>query len=340
MRHTWILAAYPKDYRRDHGDELLEPMLVESRRSTLREAANLIVHGLRTRLGRPVSRGVVVWAVLVAVLGGAFGVAAGSWAGQQVTGPLPRPEWTRALLADVLPDGDFGVVPIPPSSPFQLGDDELTWRNAGDLLFNGAGHRASPQYAQALFPTADGLGARAGRVADRLTATGWDVRAGSPGRLRATRGDVTLTLEMSLTQDPRTATVSVAFTHSVPAASWIGAAVGALIAAAVAFLVFAWASRRTGRPGHPARLAVLFPLMLATFFWCVPTTLALVVAATPGRATWMDITGPSVFSLLLGIGAVFAALALLLAALPVRPEFGSERVSRTPGPGEVRDRVS
>ena len=33
-----MLAAYPEDYRRKHGAELLEPILVESRRPTVREA--------------------------------------------------------------------------------------------------------------------------------------------------------------------------------------------------------------------------------------------------------------------------------------------------------------
>jgi len=50
MPYAWMLAAYPKDYRRKHGAELLEPMLVESRRPTAREAVNLFAHGLRTRL--------------------------------------------------------------------------------------------------------------------------------------------------------------------------------------------------------------------------------------------------------------------------------------------------
>ena len=335
MTYAWMLVTYPKDYRRDHGAELLEPLLAESRRPTARELANLLVHGLRTRLGRPASRTVVVWAMLATVIAGVFGAAFGSWAGWQTARPLPQPAWTRALLADVAPGQDFATAAPPTSSKFTLGGRPLTWHDADDLLFGEGGqYQPATTVTQAHLPAAEDVGAMARRASSRLEATGWTLRKSTTSpeiSVQAARGGLALTLEMNPAQENQSARVSAAFQRTTPAGAWIGGATGALAAAAVAFLVFAWASRRTGRPDHPARLAVTFPFSLALLFWWVPTLAApLVVWSRPewpraeGQQLWERIGQPALSAWFL-TGVAFAALSLFLASLPHRPELQQAR---------------
>ena len=171
MPYAWVLAAYPKDYRRRHGAELLEPMLLESRHPTVREAVNLYAHGLRTRLGRPASRTVSAWALLAVLTAGVFGAALGSWVGWQTAGPLPPPAWTRALLADAAPAADFGPIEAPPSSKFLLLDQALRWADADDLLFGWGGeYRAAATEATAELPAATDLDSLEGQASARLAA--------------------------------------------------------------------------------------------------------------------------------------------------------------------------
>jgi hypothetical protein len=327
MAYAWLLAAYPRDYRREHGAELLEPLLAESRRPTARETVNLLAHGLRTRLGRPASRAVVAWAVLTTVVAGLFGAALGSWAGWESAGPPPGPEQTRMLLAGVMPGRQFGVIGPPSSFTFRVAGQDLSWLEGNDMVF-GRGHdQATTLVARAPLTDGDDLDALVRTASARLTATGWTVHAG-PAHLEATRDDSVLTMEDGPAYREQEAAVSVRLHRTTPAGSWIGGAAGGLTAAAVAFLVFAWASRRTGGPGHPAHLAVTIPFGLAMMFWCAPmlTALWLVVSALRSRPPqgspqlWEWLSQP-IFFLLSAGGAVFALLSLLLAALPHRREL-------------------
>jgi hypothetical protein len=358
MPYAWMLATYPRDYRRRHGAELLEPMLAESRRPTVREAVNLFAHGLRTRLGRSASRAVLAWALLALVTAGVFGAALGSWVGWQTARPLPQPAWTRALLADVVPGRDFGRIEEPPSSTFVLWDRDLRWHDADDLLFGRGGeYQATSAGALAQLPPGADLDALAGQASDRLAAAGWTVRPPARGdvtgcaglpcdpqglaqwtRFEATRDGLALALEVNPAQAGQAATVSVAFQRTTPAGAWVGGAAGGLTAAAAGFLVFAWASRRTGHPGHPARLAVVFPFGVAMLFWWTPV-LAWEVMAAPFRPDRPGAAGPPLwewlgqptYSLSFLIGAGFAVLALSLAALPHRPEL-QRAAPAGPGP--------
>jgi hypothetical protein len=82
-RYRFLLRAYPRDYRHERGDEMLDVLLsAEERRgrwSVLPEAAALVGHGVATRLRHsadlrvPASVGVagVALALLLAVLGAA-----------------------------------------------------------------------------------------------------------------------------------------------------------------------------------------------------------------------------------------------------------------------------
>ena len=91
-----LLLAYPGRYRRRHAAEivttLLEMAAPGQRRPHRADAWHLLASGLRQRFrlpaGRPLAR---IAAVLIALVAGAFGAAAGSWAGAQTFAPLPDP---------------------------------------------------------------------------------------------------------------------------------------------------------------------------------------------------------------------------------------------------------
>ncbi|GAA2532154.1 hypothetical protein [Winogradskya humida] len=337
MAYAWVLLAYPRDYRREHGGELLEPVLAEGRRPRIREAANLFLHGLRTRLGRPASRTVVAWALSATVIAGLLGAAAGSWAGWQTARPLPAPEWTRALLADVLPGHDFSTIDPPATAPFEIPDG-----NAADLLLGrGGDYRATTTGASVLGLPADAdPDALIGVAVTRLTATGWAVRAPvhtvvydclappcEPAytswttRVEATRDGLALTLEATPAFSDDDATARAEFSRTTPPGAWFGGVAAGLPAAVVAFLLFGWASRRTGRPGHPARLAVLFPGGLALICWWAPALTAFSLIASDRQPQLWEWLGQPRYSLSFLTGAPLAALSLLLAALAPRPEL-------------------
>jgi hypothetical protein len=343
MRYAWALVTYPGDYRREHGAELLEVILAESRRPTTRETANLFVHGLRTRLGRPRSRAIVACAVLTALIAGLFGAAVGAWAGWQTTGPLPQPDHARTMLAEALPGIDFGTVDPPPSSTFTIAGRTPRWSDSPDLLFGLRGElQAATVNADAPLPDGTRPEALADDAAARLSAAGWAVPTGSrtttydcsgvpcnqsdtteTTRITAYRDGLALTVRILTTSDLRDALVSAQVRRTAPAGVWIGATAVGLLAAAVAFLVFAWASRRTDRPDHPARVAVAMPYSLAMLLWWGPTLTAAVRSArsqpdVPNTQLW-EWLGQPTLSVLFLAGTGFAALALLLAGLPPLP---------------------
>ncbi|MGA5302421.1 hypothetical protein ACPCHT_21010 [Nucisporomicrobium flavum] len=340
MPYGWMLVTYPRDYRREHGAELLEPLLAEGRRPAVREVVNLLGHGLRTRIGRPGSRAAVVCAVLTTVIAGVFGAAFGSWAGWRTSGPLPEPGWARALLADVAPGSDVETVEPPSSSSssrFALLSRGLSWDDVDGVLFASVTeHRAATAGARVGLPSGTDPETPAREVTARLVLTGWTVHApirtdvpGDPAagarsiRIEAVRDGWTLTLEARPAHADRAAVLTAIVRRPTPAAAWIGGVAGALAAGAIAFLLFAWASRRTGRPGHPARVAVIVPFGLAMMFWWVPTTAAVALVGSSlrsepqvrGTQLWEWLGQPTMSALFLA-GAALAALSLLLAALP------------------------
>jgi hypothetical protein len=104
LRHCRrLLLAYPGPYRRRHGEEILTTLLdmrsPGQRHPTLRDAAHLFGSGLRQRFRLPADRPLAMIAsTLVALTLGAFGAAAGSWAGVQTFAELPD-DATMAALA-------------------------------------------------------------------------------------------------------------------------------------------------------------------------------------------------------------------------------------------------
>jgi hypothetical protein len=112
-----LLRAYPAGYRRRHGSEILTTLLEMSTpgqaRPSRAETWHLIGAGLRQRFRLPVGRPPVwVAAVLVALIGGAFGAAAGSWTAERTFAAVPDPATVRALHESAVggPGGELSGV--------------------------------------------------------------------------------------------------------------------------------------------------------------------------------------------------------------------------------------
>ena len=118
-RYRRLLFAYPRGYRRARGAELVGALLDAAppgrSRPTVREAVDLVRHGLRARLGRPASRSVVAWAVLTAVISGVFTAAFATRAAWETARPVPRTAEARAMLAEILPGQEFAGIEDAPA---------------------------------------------------------------------------------------------------------------------------------------------------------------------------------------------------------------------------------
>jgi hypothetical protein len=340
-RYRRLLFAYPRAYRRLRGDELLGALLDAAppgrTRPTAREAANLLRHGLRARLGRPGSRTVVAWAVLTVVIGGVFSAAFATRAAWQTARPLPRTAEARAMLAEILPGQEFTGLRDAPAM-FVFYGQPLSWNAADSLLFGDGG-----EYTQAGI----GGGVDAPTLAPQetvelvqrnLRAHGWTVHSltvrdlysctepcepdGRYTTIVARRGDTVFRMDVYPPEIPISPSVNAGFVRATPSAVYPFGIGGGVLGAVSAFLLFGWASRRTeGR--HLARAAVKMLLAVTLFFWWAPTLLAFAWMArhhqdepSPSWPPMWEWLGQPTFSLLFFVGCGSALLGLALAALP------------------------
>ncbi|MBO4205256.1 hypothetical protein [Micromonospora echinofusca] len=356
-RYRRLLLTYPRAYRRERGDELLDTLRDAARpgrtRPTVREAVNLIGHGLRCRLGRPASRTVVVWAVLTAVVWGLFGAAAATRVAWETARPLPDPVAARAVLSGVFPEHEIGVIEPAPAL-FLIYGQPLSWEALPSLLFFDGG-----EYG----PAAVGTGVTGhppidpdeivARTRQRLRDGGWQVAdplvrnaVDCPdGRcdptnlttLVAQRGDTILTVEVSSRTTVQDTYLWVALTRAAPLAVHPAAMAGGLLGAAIAWLVFGWASRRTeGRSVVRVTVTMLFGLALV--LWWLPVLLTVPgllrhhrTEAHPTPHPLWEWLGQPAGSLLFVVGCAAALLGLALATLPRRqPALHVGQRSATP----------
>ena len=98
-----LLLAYPGGYRRRHGTEIVTTLLEMAepgrRRPAAAEAWHLLASGVRQRFRVPRRPLAMLAAALVAVTLGAFGAAAGSWAGERTFAELPSEAAADRLVA-------------------------------------------------------------------------------------------------------------------------------------------------------------------------------------------------------------------------------------------------
>jgi hypothetical protein len=342
-RYRVLLFAYPRAYRRLRGAELLGTLLDAAppgrTRPTAREAANLIRHGLRARLGRPASRTVVAWAVLTVVISGVFSAAFATRVGWETARPLPRTAEARAMLAEILPGQEFTGLQDAPAM-FVIYGQPLSWNAAHDLLFgDGAEYTQSGIAGGVNAPTLPPQ-ETVDLVQQNLRTHGWTVYslmvrdmytcstpcdpAGQYTTIVARRGDTVFTMKVYPPEIPISPPISAGFVRATPFAVYPFGLTTGILGAVVAFLIFGWASRRTeGR--HLARAVVKMLLGVTLFFWWAPTLFSVLWMArhyqdepSPSWPPMWEWLGQPTFSLLFLIGCGSALLSLALATIPRR----------------------
>lgn len=346
-RYRRLLLCYPRDYRRERGAELVATLLEAAPpgrvRPSLREAANLIGHGVRARLGRPASRTVVAWAGLAAVVCGLFTAAVATRLAWETSRPLPDRAETAAVVADILPGHEVDGIEVP-AALFTVYTEPLSLAALDSLLFGDGGEYAMASTSASRTGRAPVPIAQTAAVAEqRLRAGGWTLYAvvhrdmyGCAGppcdptsipqdtRLSARRGDTVLELELYPQEYPDSTYLSLTLGRTTPPAVLPAGIVGGLLGAVVGGLVFGWASRRTQDP-HPGRVAVnaLFGMTMA--MWWGPVLFAVPLMAShhvgESHPRWHPLwewLGQPVYSLFFVVGCAFALLGLGLAALPSR----------------------
>ncbi|WP_305784811.1 hypothetical protein [Symbioplanes lichenis] len=233
-----LLWAYPVRLRRRHGAELLATMLeMTDGRPSRGDRWRLVLDGLRERFRLPPRRPLaLVGAVLALVIGGAFGAAAGSWAGLRT---FPVIQDADGLAARVL--GPDGTLEQPPHRS-RLWNDFLGSRNPGVSAEQAA------------------IGAR-----ERLVADGWRASASQPNgtelggqEFEADRDGIRVAVYV-YDRDPlftvaEFALQPVAYPVLIGAGAALGMLGGWLIAAALSYRL---ARRRTGTVTAAAGTALL-----------------------------------------------------------------------------------
>jgi hypothetical protein len=332
-----VLRAYPKGLRRD---EMLDTLMLAGTALTWRAVANLVWHGLRARLGRPLSRMVVVTALLVALTTGYLAAAVSDRLAWEAVPDYPAGAELAEITGTVFPgltlEGgrDEGKVFTDPAGehdglePFNedfgfagyhfwpagmsVKGDYGTWVRAAEQRLIDAGWTIREDYSTGATDTATG----------ELDPSGRD--------LVAERGPLSLHLETSFNVVD---TPAGEFWASAGLNRWQPGWVIALdlacwlLGGLAGWLVFGWASRRTEAVGFsalfPSATALTFGLLFLTpltVLGMIAFPLAALREHTPHQPFWA-------WSVAWGYGCNLLGLVLLLTALGVA---AAARPSREP----------
>ncbi len=273
-RYRLLLHAYPRQYRRTRGAEILTTLLDSAAPGQTwphwRDAADLVRGGLRYRIMPPRGTGYLVAAGLNAVLLGVI-VAALS---------------ATLTWRSVESGGDRHAIDAFLAQTGAVGSATSVER----LYTVGAWQPASYQQVNLLFD--GGHGAGLGEVDERLTAAGWRVHRLVLGSdvtdsLIADRdGD---SVELTFLQDPNgaTTTLIVDYDHRVPGRVWQGLLGGLLAGAAAGWSLAAWFLRgiRGHRAGTSAGLLVTGLTMLGLETVVLLTMASYLYGGLDGRLT-------------------------------------------------------
>lgn len=292
-RYRRLLRAYPPAYRRVRGEELLGVLMDATPpgrdRPAFRAAANLVRHGLRARLGRPASRTVVMWATLTAVICGLFTAAVATRLAWETGRPMPDRAETTAILAEVAPEHRFTDVQVSPAL-FTFYSQRVRLGDLDAILFpDGGEYEQSSGTANATGTPPMPAAAAVGTAEARLREAGWHVYSrsveaydGCTDKMCAVTATITTTsvearrgdtlFQLSVTDpriDPEVPYLSVGLRRTTPPAVLPAGVAGGLLGAALGWLLFGWASRRTEGQVAP-RLCLAATLLL----WWTPAVLA------------------------------------------------------------------
>ncbi|WP_051367404.1 hypothetical protein [Hamadaea tsunoensis] len=310
-----LLFFYPRAYRRDRGPEILETLQEYAGTSRTRLAVNLIRHGLRTRLGRPASRTVVVWAALFTVACGLFAAAFGSWVGWQTIRPLHESEAAQ-VAAELLPTQNLKVDTDEPPAKFVIYGQPLGWYSVRDLLLGDGGEYGQSGVGAGSNGPADHPERDLATLRENLRRGGWEfreyVRPDYGHEVYAGRGDQQLDITF-YEYNYGASYISLGMDRPAPALATVGGVLGFLAGAVGGFLLFGWASRRT------RSVFVKLLLGFGLFFWWAPIVLAFPQMVEHHLSEWhyswhplWEWLGQPALSLpfLLGTGLLVLALAI------------------------------
>ena len=245
-----LLRVYPAGPRReDMLDTMVELLLARGRqRPGVRQVLNVLVCGMRARLGHPRSHGIVVLATLVALPAGLFGAAAVAPWGWKLAAPLPEGAAAEQLKREVFP----GLT-------VWGGGNAARWVPTGDG--EGEQYGYADYWVWHTAQTRD-VDAYTTMVRDRLVARGWalerevessrsdadDVTGWRSASFAASRDGLYLRFDDRLV-DKQAAwstegTAGFTLTRTAPAALWLLEIAGALVAALAAWLATGWVARQ------------------------------------------------------------------------------------------------
>ncbi|GAB3151531.1 hypothetical protein GCM10027290_40970 [Micromonospora sonneratiae] len=346
-RYRRLLFSYPRDYRRERGEEIIGTLLELAppgrTRPTVPEAANLIRHGMRARLGRPDSRAVVVWAALTATICGLFTAAIATRAAWETSRPQPGRAEATEIFDAVLPEHDLDDLTTP-SALFVIYSQPLSLDNADSLLFGDGGeygHSSTSAHAAGTPPIDPAQ--LMPLTQERLRAAGWHVYAPvvdeytgcidkyCDSLMQVTRTEVTASrgdtfVEIAFQWPPTDADapyLSVSLYRGTPSAVPYAGVAGGLLGVLVGWLLFGWASRRTDGHHLMVRATATTLYGVTMLLWWPPTLLAVLSVwqhhlgePHPQWHPFWEWLGQPTASLLFLVGCVAVLLALVLAALP------------------------
>jgi hypothetical protein len=352
----WLMLAYPRDYRRERGAEILATVhdIAASSRGP-RVAANLVHHGLRARLGRPASRTVVVWAWIFTLACGLFAASVGTcltWLGSR---PLDHDE-LAAAVGQLYPDTRVSHIDKhDPPSVFVIYGSPPGWRSASALLVgDGDEYSLAELGASVEQLPGDSRPLVLAELRRRLKAAGWDYTepvyshaydcapdaprcdpASIPSNITvyAHRGDNVL--DVHLNADNTTPVMHFVMTRSTPWGAYPAGIVAFALGALSGWCLFGWASRRTEAAHPPAQGLVKSLYGFAMLLWWAP-----ILVSAPRMLShhlrephlrWhlpWEWLGQPAMSLPFLLGCLMLTVTLGLAALPYR-----QPADRTLAPG-------
>jgi hypothetical protein len=324
-RYRRLLRAYPRDYRRGRGEEILDTLLSAApprrRRPTTREAVNLLRYGLRCHLGRPGSRRIVVGAALAAIITGFLGASAVGRLSWEATRSLPDATGAADIGQLVLP----GVLPVTQErhdETFYYDDPPTAWT---PFVGNEDYGRGWVGFAYNSDQDADTLATRArGELQEAGWRVGDVVRDHGRRELDADRDGLTIELRDGGNRSTWSPRLELTITRTEPWWMWPAAVLGGLGSALAGWLLAGWVSRRLEGRGA-ALQAITWCLAAGAILGMLPAFgLSLVawagsfVQPTPGASApiWFGLTTYGRLPAILA--AVAAMVAVGIAALARR----------------------
>ncbi|GIE28480.1 hypothetical protein Ait01nite_015250 [Actinoplanes italicus] len=300
----WLLA-YPREYRRDRGPEILVTLLDAAdpgrSRPAAREVAHLLRHGLSVRVAE-VGRRAVVVAVIAAVLGGLGGIALGSWLAWRSVDPMTPDKATAMSLART-------ALPVPAQGKVEYYGRHTFWNpNSNGSLKGGTGLRAGRATVTGKVPPQGRLEELTAAVQRQMRAQGWqDVRTTidrygsqvSPSALAevtGTRDGYLATVQAFSGDAVNPATLSVDLMWAEPPGHIRDTILGGLAGVLLGALLGLGTAHRMRRYG-PGRQRWYSRLCVATLLMLTPACLGNIPTGTGSllASTHRNGTGPSVY---------------------------------------------